>query len=112
MLRRGVGGTASGVTRRRLVGISRNHLRVIDADGQVIGRDRELLKDLPPPYQGHTCLFSFPFSLALGRTRRASRKAANGSPKTSLEIPTGQDWLGYLDEAELKMATSKTASTA
>src|SRR5688572_7637855 len=80
-----------------------NHRPVIDADGHVYENDRELFEYLPPPFRGHTRLFSAPFFPALDGFHRAARKAADGVRVTSLEIPTAEDWLSFLDGANIAL---------
>jgi predicted TIM-barrel fold metal-dependent hydrolase len=80
-----------------------NQRPVIDADGHVYENDRELFEYLPPPFRGHTRLFSAPFFPTLDGFHRAARKAADGVRVSSLEIPTAEDWLSFLDEANIAL---------
>jgi predicted TIM-barrel fold metal-dependent hydrolase len=77
---------------------------VIDADGHVIEVDRELFEYLPPPYRGYGRLLAYPFFPTLDGFHRAARKAADGTRVTSLEIPTADDWLAFLDDANFALS--------
>ncbi|HYU18072.1 MAG TPA: amidohydrolase family protein [Chloroflexota bacterium] len=81
--------------------ISDNRHQVIDADGHVIERDQELFEFLPPPFRGYGRVLAYPFFPTLDGFHRAARKAADGTRVTSLEIPTAEHWLSFLDEANL-----------
>jgi predicted TIM-barrel fold metal-dependent hydrolase len=80
--------------------VADRHLPVIDADGHVIESDREIYDYLPAPFAGAAQLFSTPFFPTLDGFHRAARRVADGMGRY-IETPTGQDWLRYLDEANI-----------
>src|SRR5947209_4202473 len=83
----------------------RDHLGpVIDADGHVIERDDELFEYLPAPYTGYGRLLAYPFFPTLDGFHRAARKAADRTRVTSLEIPDVNDWLAFLDDADIALS--------
>ena len=76
---------------------------VIDADGHVMESDRELLEYLEPPFRGHPELLTFPFFPTLDGWHRQVRRVADGKNRT-VEVPTAQDWLDFMDEAGIEKA--------
>ncbi len=72
--------------------------RVIDADGHVIESDQEIFPYLPPPYRGAPQVLTSPFFPTLDGFHRGARRIADGNYRT-LDTPSAQDWLDYLDEA-------------
>jgi predicted TIM-barrel fold metal-dependent hydrolase len=63
-------------------------------------RDQVLFDYLPPPYRGQEQLFMTSFFPTLDGFHRAARRVADGVGRV-IETPTAQDWLTYLDDAEL-----------
>src|SRR3954453_13059932 len=74
--------------------------RVIDADGHVHETDAEIFEYLPPPYRGQTQLFTAPFFPGLDAWHRAASRVGDGLGRV-LERPSAQDWLDYLDDANV-----------
>jgi len=77
-----------------------NREPVIDADGHVLEFDREIFEYLPPPYQGQPTLLGYPFFPTLDGWHRAANRVTD-KKGMYIEQPTPQDWLNYLDEANI-----------
>lgn len=73
---------------------------VIDADGHVMERDQTIYEYLPAPFHGQEQLFMTSFFPTLDGWHRSARRVADGLGRV-IETPTAQDWLSYLDEAEI-----------
>jgi uncharacterized protein len=76
---------------------------VIDADGHITEDDRAIFPYLPEPYKGHTLLFSTPFFPSLDGFHRQARRVLDGRAP-ELQIPTGEDWVEFLDEANIAVS--------
>lgn len=74
--------------------------RVIDADGHVIESDRDILEYLPPPYRGQDQLLAYPFFPTLDGWHRSARRVTDSRGFVT-ERPTGEEWLAYLNEANI-----------
>src|SRR5437763_3135105 len=73
---------------------------VIDADGHVFESDSDIFEYLPAPYRGSDILFATPFFPTLDGFHRQAQRVTDGR-SGMLEVPTGEDWLAYLDEANI-----------
>lgn len=71
-------------------------MRILDGDGHVIERDRELFEYLPPPYRGNDTVLGFPFFPTLDGFQRGAIMARLGV-YSSYEI-TPKLWLDVLDK--------------
>jgi len=74
--------------------------RILDGDGHVIERDRELFEYLEAPYAGNTSVLGYPFFPALDGYNRGAVLARLGIYE-SYEI-TPQLWLDSLDKAGIE----------
>jgi len=81
----------------------RPSLPVIDADGHVFESDRDIYPYLPPPYRGGAILFATPFFPTLDGFHRQAQRVTDGRAPV-LEIPTAEDWLAYLDDANIALS--------
>jgi predicted TIM-barrel fold metal-dependent hydrolase len=75
---------------------------VIDADGHVFECDRDIYPYLPTPYHGADILFATPFFPTLDGFHRQAQRVTDGRAPV-LEVPTGEDWLAYLDDANIAL---------
>lgn len=73
---------------------------VIDADGHVVESDQEIFEYLPSPYRGEQQLFAYPFFPTLDGWHRSARRVTDASG-IYIERPSAEDWLSYLDEANI-----------
>jgi len=73
---------------------------VIDADGHVFESDRDLFEYLPAPYKGNELVFASPFFPTLDGFHRQAQRVTDGRSGV-LEIPSGEDWVEYLDDANV-----------
>jgi len=76
---------------------------VIDADGHVFESDAEIYEYLPAPYRGREILFATPFFPTLDGFHRQAQRVTDGRSGV-LEIPTAEDWLEYLDHANIAVS--------
>ena len=76
---------------------------VIDADGHVFESDQDIFEYLPPPYRGSDIVFATPFFPTLDGFHRQAQRVTDGR-SGALEIPTGEDWLAYLDDANIAVS--------
>ena len=76
---------------------------VIDADGHVFESDQDIFEYLPPPYRGSDIVFATPFFPTLDGFHRQAQRVTDGR-SGALEIPTGEDWLTYLDDANIAVS--------
>ena len=74
--------------------------RILDGDGHVIERDRELFDYLEPPYAKNTTLLGYPFFPTLDGYNRGAIMARLGTYQ-SYEI-TPQLWLDTLDKVGIE----------
>lgn len=76
---------------------------VIDADGHVFESDSDIFEYLPAPYRGSDILFATPFFPSLDGFHRQAQRVTDGRSGV-LEIPTGEDWVAYLDDANIALS--------
>lgn len=76
---------------------------IIDADGHVTETDADIYEYLPAPFHGASDLLTAPFFPTLDGIHRIARSVADGG-RGVRGIPTGQDWLNYLNEANIALS--------
>jgi uncharacterized protein len=81
-------------------GMSQTYAPVIDADGHIYEDDRAIWRYLPKPYSESDLLFATPFFPTLDGFHRQSHRVRDGRAP-QLEIPDANDWITYLDEANI-----------
>ncbi len=74
--------------------------RILDGDGHIIERDKEIFEYLEPPYAGNTTLLGYPFFPTLDGYNRGAILARLGVYQ-SYDI-TAQTWIDVLDKAGIE----------